>query len=75
MLTEHTALHAPAVIVATALYMFGTSIVKGFAITFFLGAILSLVSAQMITKVFLSALVPSKMGRFVRFLFGSGFSK
>lgn len=67
--------HIAAVIVATALYMFGTSIVKGFAITFFLGAILSLVSAQMITRVFLSALVPGKMGRFVRFLFGSGFTK
>ncbi|MEZ0208641.1 MAG: preprotein translocase subunit SecD [Candidatus Paceibacterota bacterium] len=66
--------HIAAVIVSIVLYMFGTSLVKGFAITFFLGAILSLVSAQMITKVFLSALVPAKMGRFVRFLFGSGFS-
>ena len=67
--------HIAAVIVAAALYMFGTSIVKGFAITFFLGAILSLVSAQMITRVLLQALIPSKMGRFVRFLFGSGFTK
>jgi preprotein translocase subunit SecD len=67
--------HIAAVIVSVVLYMFGTSIVKGFAITFFLGAILSLVSAQMITKVFLSALVPAKMGKVVRFLFGSGFSK
>ncbi len=67
--------HTAAVIVAVVLYMFGTSIVKGFAITFFLGAILSLVSAQMITRVFLASLVPAKLGRFMRFLFGSGFSK
>ena len=67
--------HIAAVIVATVLYMFGTSIVKGFAITFFLGAILSLVSAQMITKVFLSAIAPKQFGRVWRFLFGSGFSK
>lgn len=67
--------HIAAVIVAAALYMFGTSIVKGFAITFFLGAILSLVSAQMITRVFLQALVPRTMGRVARFLFGSGFTK
>lgn len=67
--------HIAAVIVATVLYMFGTSIVKGFAITFFLGAILSLVSAQMITRVFLQAIVPAKMGKISRFLFGSGFSK
>jgi preprotein translocase subunit SecD len=67
--------HIAAVIVSIVLFLFGTSLVKGFAITFFLGAILSLVSAQMITKVFLSALVPQKMGKVVRFLFGSGFSK
>jgi preprotein translocase subunit SecD len=67
--------HIAAIIVAAVLYMFGTSIVKGFAIAFFLGAVLSLVSAQMITRVFLQALVPEKLGRFLRFLFGSGFSK
>lgn len=67
--------HIAAIIVAAVLYMFGTSIVKGFAIAFFLGAVLSLVSAQMITRVFLQALVPQKLGQFMRFLFGSGFSK
>lgn len=67
--------HIAAVIVSVVLYMFGTSIVKGFAITFFLGAILSLVSAQMITRVFLAAFVPQKVGKVIKFLFGSGFSK
>lgn len=67
--------HIAAIIVAVVLYMFGTSVVKGFAIAFFLGAVLSLVSAQMITRVFLQALVPAKFGRVWRFLFGSGFSK
>jgi preprotein translocase subunit SecD len=65
--------HIAAIIVAIVLFMFGTSIVKGFAIAFFLGAVLSLVSAQMITKVFLSAIAPTRMGRFARFVFGSGF--
>lgn len=67
--------HIAAIIVAIVLYMFGTSIVKGFAIAFFLGALLSLVSAQMITRVFLHAVIPERMGRFVRFLFGSGISR
>lgn len=67
--------HIAAIIVAVVLYMFGTSIVKGFAIAFFLGAALSLVSAQMITRVFLQAVAPQQFGRVWRFLFGSGFSK
>lgn len=67
--------HIAAIIVAAVLYMFGTSLVKGFAIAFFLGAALSLVSAQMITKVFLSAVAPTQFGRVWRFLFGSGWSR
>jgi preprotein translocase subunit SecD len=66
--------HIAAVIVSVALYLFGTSIVKGFAITFFLGVVLSLVSAQMITRVFLTAIAPTKMSKLTKFLFGSGFS-
>lgn len=67
--------HIAAIIVAIVLYMFGTSIVKGFAIAFFLGALLSLVSAQMITRVLLHAIIPRQFGRAWRFLFGSGFNK
>ena len=67
--------HTAAIIVSIILFWMGTSIVKGFAFTFFLGAVVSLLSAQVITKVFLMAIVPKNTGRIVKFLFGSGFSR
>ena len=67
--------HVAAIIVSIILFWFGTSIVKGFAFTFFLGAVLSLISAQIITKVFLQAVAPKSAGRVAKFLFGSGFTK
>lgn len=67
--------HLAAIIVSVILFSLGTSVVKGFAFTFFLGAIISLVSAQFISKVFLLVLLPKKRGRVTNFLFGSGFSK
>lgn len=67
--------HIAAIIVSVILFWFGTSIVKGFAFTFFLGAVMSLISAQVITRIFLMAIVPKTSGRVTRFLFGSGFTK
>lgn len=67
--------HLAAIIVSVILFWFGTSIVKGFAFTFFLGAVVSLFSAQVITRVFLRAIVMEKAGKVGRFLFGSGFTK
>ena len=67
--------HIAAIIVSIILFWFGTSIVKGFAFTFFLGAVISLISAQIITKVFLQAVAPKSSGRLVKFLFNSGFTK
>ncbi len=67
--------HIAAIIVSVILFWFGTSIVKGFAFTFFLGAVMSLVSAQIITRIFLMAIVPKSTGRIAKFLFGSGFTK
>ncbi len=67
--------HIAAIIVSVILFWMGTSIVKGFAFTFFLGAVMSLISAQIITKVFLMAVVPKSSGRIIKFLFGSGFSR
>lgn len=67
--------HIAAIIVSIILFWFGTSIVKGFAFTFFLGAVVSLFSAQVITRVFLRAIVMEKTGKVGRFLFGSGFFK
>jgi protein-export membrane protein SecD len=67
--------HIAAIIVSVILFWFGTSIVKGFAFTFFLGAVVSLFSAQIITRVFLRAIVSEKIGNIGRFLVGSGFMK
>jgi len=67
--------HIAAIIVSVILFWFGTSIVKGFAFTFFLGAVVSLFSAQIVTRILLRAIVIEKMGKVGRFLFGSGFTK
>ncbi|MDQ5962819.1 MAG: preprotein translocase subunit SecD [Patescibacteria group bacterium] len=67
--------HLAAIIVSIILFWFGTSIVKGFAFTFFLGAVVSLFSAQIITRTLLRAVVVRNMGKASRFLFSSGFFK
>jgi preprotein translocase subunit SecD len=67
--------HIAAIIVSVILFWLGTSIVKGFAFTFFLGAVVSLFSAQVVTRVLLRAIVIEKPGKVGRFLFGSGFTK
>ena len=66
--------HIAAIIVSIILFWFGTSIVKGFAFTFFLGAVLSLISAQLITRVFIRALAGKGNGKVAKFLFSSGVS-
>lgn len=66
--------HIAAIIVSIILFWFGTSIVKGFAFTFFLGAVLSLISAQLITRVFIRALAGKGNGKVAKFLFSSGIS-
>ncbi len=66
--------HIAAIIVSIILFWFGTSIVKGFAFTFFLGAVLSLISAQLITRVFIRALAGKGNGKVAKFFFSSGWS-
>ncbi|MDO8520707.1 MAG: protein translocase subunit SecD [bacterium] len=60
------------IISATILFWFGTSLVKGFALTLGLGVLVSMFSAITITRMFLYALGTRGHGRMVRFLFGSG---
>lgn len=67
--------HIAAIIVSVILFWLGTSAVKGFAFTFFLGAVVSLFSAQIVTRALLRAIVIEKPGKIGRFLFGSGFTK
>ena len=66
--------HIAAIIVSIILFWMGTSVVKGFAFTFFLGAVISLISAQMITRVFMRAIANKSGSKFVKFLFSSGFT-
>lgn len=65
--------HIAAIIVSVILYGMGSSVVKGFAFTFFLGAVVSLISAQLITRVFMRAIANKSQSRFMKFLFSSGF--
>ena len=66
--------NASSFITACILYVFGTSLIKGFALTFGLGVLVALLSAITITRVFLFALNVKKTTKFTAFLFGSGFS-
>ena len=65
--------HIAAIIVSVILFWMGTSVVKGFAFTFFLGAVVSLISAQLVTRVFMRAIANKSTSRLMKFLFSSGF--
>lgn len=60
---------------AIILFWFGTSLIKGFALTLGMGVIVSMFSAITITRIFLSTLSFIGEGKLARFLFGSGISK
>ena len=57
---------------AVILFWFGTSLVKGFALTLGIGVLVSMFSAITVTRTFLYSLGTHGHGRAVRFLFGSG---
>lgn len=63
------------IITAIILYWFGTSLIKGFALTFGLGVLVALLSAITFSRTFLYAVNAKKDSRFMRFLFSSGISK
>ncbi len=58
---------------AFILYSAGTTLIKSFAFTFFLGTLVSLFVAYGISKSFFKAIPVGREGKFVQFLFGSGF--
>lgn len=62
-------------ITAVILFWFGTSLIKGFALTLGIGVLVSLFSAITVTRIFLRMLGFIGEGKFTRFLFGSGLSK
>lgn len=61
------------IMTAGILFWFGTSLIKGFALTLGLGVIVSLLSAITITRIFLSALPIFEGTKIGRILFSSGF--
>jgi preprotein translocase subunit SecD len=56
-------------IVAAILFSFGTSFIKGFALTLSLGIIISMFSAIVITKNFLKCFINTKLGK-IKWLWG-----
>ncbi len=66
--------NSSSMITAVILFWFGTSLIKGFALTFLIGVLVSMISAISITRLFLATLNITKTTKFTNFLFGSGFS-
>lgn len=65
--------HLTMIISAVILFWIGTSLVKGFALVFGFGVIISLFSAVFVSRIFLQAILPAEGGRIMRFLTSSGF--
>lgn len=61
-------------ITAMILWWIGTALIAGFALTFMLGVIISMICAVIITRIFFAALNLTKTNAFTNFLFGSGLS-
>lgn len=62
-------------ITAAILFWFGTSLIKGFALVFGLGVLVSMLTAISVSRTFLMALGAEARGGLSRFLFSSGISK
>ncbi|MBI5139146.1 protein translocase subunit SecD [Candidatus Nomurabacteria bacterium] len=62
-------------ITALILFWFGTSLIKGFALTLGMGVIVSMFSAITVTRIFLSVFNFIGDGKVARFLFSSGLGK
>ncbi|QQG42841.1 MAG: protein translocase subunit SecD [Candidatus Giovannonibacteria bacterium] len=62
-------------ITAVILYWFGTSIVRGFALTLGLGILVSMFSAITASRYFLFSLPHKTQTKLAHFLFGAGFSR
>lgn len=56
-------------------YLGSTSVIKGFALVFLIGVIVSMFTAITASRVFLYAVAPKKTNRFSTFLINNGFTK
>jgi len=64
--------NSSSMITALILFWFGTTLIQGFALVFWIGVLVSMISAITITRLFLSSLNIRKNTKFTNFLFGSG---
>jgi len=62
-------------ITGVILFWFGSSLIQGFALTFVMGVVVSMISAVTITRLLLFAFTHTKDGKIRRFLFGTGLTK
>lgn len=60
---------------AAILFWFGTSLIQGFALTFGLGVLVSMLTAVTATRIMLHAFAGNTAGKVKRILFGTGFHK
>jgi protein-export membrane protein SecD len=60
------------IISSIILFWFGTSFIKGFALTLIIGVVASMFTAITVTRILLLAIAPSRKGGVSKFLFGSG---
>lgn len=60
------------IISAVVLFWFGTTLIKGFALTLGLGIVMGVFTAVIISRTFLLAIAPRGSGRVAKFLFNSG---
>lgn len=63
------------IISAVILFWFGTSIVKGFALTLGVGVLVSMLSAITVSRIFLLAVGGTAQSRFMKFLMTNGLEK
>ncbi len=63
------------IITSVLLFWLGTPLIKGFALTFGLGVLVSMFTAITVSRIFLYALSIEKSNKFTRFLFSSGVTK
>jgi protein-export membrane protein SecD len=62
-------------IIGGILYGVGTTLMKGFALTFIVGVLISMITALTITRILLRAMPTPKQSKVGKFLFSSGFIK
>ncbi|MFA6339174.1 MAG: protein translocase subunit SecD [Candidatus Paceibacterota bacterium] len=66
--------NSSSIITAIILFWFSsTSIIRGFALIFGIGVLVSMLTAITISRTFLISVMPRQGGKFARFLMGSGF--